>query len=349
MMKKILIALFVAISTIIPGYSQLTTYDEEGGLSLFRTECYSYALPKLQRAAKAGSLPALDALGQMYQNGWGVDQNTTIMMNMYNKAIAGNYVPSMLHLAEYYRGRNEKAKSISLLEKAEKLGSVEACIALYKIYQESNDPKGIEYLKRCISLGDYEALNELGLIYMSKEDYVNARITYMEARDRKVLDNDSKRYLAEIYAYGLGTEKNLDLAYNLMNELKKADEYYNEELYKEIEKEVNKVIAPKYPGGGEALYSFIRKNAKKPYIAIPSAGNGNVIVEFTITPTGNVTNLQYKKRVNVKVDEEVMRITKLLKGWIPATKGGKQVSTVAQLSMSFFPSYNAKVKYLYVK
>jgi len=353
MVKKIIIALFTVIFSILPGYSQMSKYDEEGGLSLFRTKSYTYALPILKRAAKAGSLPALDALGQMYQNGWGVEPNTTNMMNMYSKAIARNYVPSMLHLAEYYLNRNEKAKAINLLEKADNLGSVEACCGLSKIYEESDKPKALEYFYKCckrrISLGDYKALNELGLYYMAKEDYVNARITFMEARDRKVLDNDSKRYLAEIFALGLGTEKSLDLAYALMNELKNDNEYYDEELYKEIDKEVNKIVVPKYPGGSEALYSFIRKNAKKPNIAIPSAGNGNAIVEFTITPTGNVTNLQYKKRVIVRVDEEVMRIARLLNGWTPATKGGKPVNIVAQLSMSFYPAYNAEIKFLRVK
>lgn len=348
-MKKILISLVAIIAFILPGYSQSNSYDEETGLRLFKYESYSGALPYLQRAAKAGSLPALDALGQMYQKGLGVDKNTTNMMNMYSKAIARDYTPSMMNLAAYYANNGQMAKAIELCEKAAELGSLDACVFLSQYYFVSETDKALGYYQKRVSLGDLKALNDIGDWYYTIEDYPKALQIFMEARDKKVLNNENKDKLAKIFAYGWGTEKSLDMAYALLNELKKDKAPYDEELYASIDKEVNKIVAPKYPGGGEALYSFLRKNAKKPYIAIPSAGYGNVIVEFTITPTGKVTNAQYKKRVNVKVDEEVMRLVNMLGGWTPATKGGKNVSTVAQLSMTLFPSYSAEVKYFRVK
>lgn len=349
MTKKLFTSIIVLILTVFSGYSQLSNYDEQNGLSLFNSKLYSDALPFLQRSAKAGSLPALDALGQMYQNGWGVEKNVTNMMNMYSKAVARNYTPSMINLAFYYANNSNVAKGIELLEKATDLGSLEACMYLYSYYQVRDLDKAIEYCRKRISLGDQSALNDLGDWYYAMDDYGNARLNYMEARDKRVLNNDSKARLAEIYAYGRGVTKSLDLAYALLNELKKDKAPYDETLYAEIDKEVNKVVAPQYPGGGQALYAFLRKNVRKPSIAIPSAGYGNVVVEFTISPLGKVTNAQYKKRVNVRVDEEVMRLVNLLGGWTPATKGGKNVSTVAQLSMTLFPSYSAEVKYLRVK
>lgn len=335
--------------SIQSGYSQLSKYDEDSGLSLFKTRCYSDALPYLQRAAKSGSLQALDALGQMYQNGWGVERNTTNMMNMYSKAIARDYTPSMIHLAKYYSENNNVSKSVELCEKASDLGSLEACVFLYNYYQVRDADKAIGCLKKIISLGDFKTLNELGKWYYGLKDYPNACLAFMEARDKRVLDNESKERLAEIFAYGLGTDKSLDMAYALLSELKDDKAPYDEELYARIDEEVNRIVIPEYPGGTQALYSFLRKNAKKPNIAIPSAGNGNVIVEFTIDQRGNVTNAQYKKRVLTRVDEEVMRLVNLLGRWTPATKGGKPVSTVAQLSMSFFPAYNAQVKILRIK
>lgn len=351
-MKKILISLVAIIAFILPGYPQSNSYDEETGLRLFKYESYSGALPYLQRAAKAGSLQALDALGQMYQNGWGVEKNTTNMMNMYSKAIARDYTPSMMNLASYYANNGQEAKCIELYEKAANLNSMEACCILYGVFEDSDPMKAVEYLKKGISLGNTYALNVLGDFYYKDgkyKDLVNARIAYMEARDKRVLNNESKANLAKIFAYGWGTEISLDMAYALLNELKKDKAPYDEELYASIDKKVNEIIPPIYPGGREALYSFLRKNAKKPSIAIPSAGYGNVIVEFTITPTGKVTNAQYKKRVNVRVDEEVMRLVNLLSGWSKATKGGKPVSTDVQLSMSLFPSFSAELKYLRVK
>lgn len=94
----------------------------------------------------------------------------------------------------------------------------------------------------------------------------------------------------------------------------------------------------------DALYAFLKKNVKEPYIAIQSAGYGTASVEFTVTPQGRVTNARYVRRCNVRVDEEVMRLTNLLSGWTPATKGGKPCSATLKLSMSLFPSYSADIK-----
>ena len=95
-MKRIL-SILLCLTCLSFAFAQ--NYDETVGVRYFNEEQYSQALPFLQRAAKAGSLKALDCLGQMYGNGWGVEKNKTIMRNMYNRAIQANYAPSMYNMA----------------------------------------------------------------------------------------------------------------------------------------------------------------------------------------------------------------------------------------------------------
>ena len=56
------------------------------------------------------------------------------------------------------------------------------------------------------------------------------------------------------------------------------------------------VTAPKYPGGTNALYAFLRENMHKPQIAIETAGYGTTTVEFIVTRDGTVTGANYKRQ-----------------------------------------------------
>jgi len=107
--------------------------------------------------------------------------------------------------------------------------------------------------------------------------------------------------------------------------------------------------APQYPGGKEALFAFLEKNMKEPYIAIKSAGYGTTTVEFTLDGSGNITNPYFVRRCNVRVDDEVMRLVKLMGSWKPATKDGYPCSAVMQFSMSIFPSFRAGYKVIRYK
>ena len=108
------------------------------------------------------------------------------------------------------------------------------------------------------------------------------------------------------------------------------------------------VTAPKYPGGTNALYAFLRENMHKPQIAIETAGYGTTTVEFIVTRDGTVTGANYKRRCVERVDKEVLRLVNLLKGWTPATKGGQPCNAVVQISMSIFPSFKASAQFVRV-
>jgi|GEM_PF-1621936 hypothetical protein len=107
--------------------------------------------------------------------------------------------------------------------------------------------------------------------------------------------------------------------------------------------------APSYPGGRQKLQEFLKNNMQKPHIAIESAGYGTTTVEFTITPSGTISNPNYTRRCNERVDKEVMRLVNIMPSWKPATKDGTPCTATVQLSMSIFPSFNASYKITRIK
>jgi len=85
-------------------------------------------------------------------------------------------------------------------------------------------------------------------------------------------------------------------------------------------------IPAQFPGGEKALMKFFDKNLKIPSDA-ESVIPHKVFCEFTIDTLGNITNVQITKSSNVEaVDNEVMRVVKLMPQWTPAQHNGKNVN-----------------------
>ncbi len=137
-MKRTIVILLLLIAVLnvrADYYTARNQYNEEVGLEYFERGNYDMALPMLQQAAKSGSLPALNALGQMYENGLGVTADKTIMMNMYTKAVAGGHVPAIINLASYYYKNGNTPKAIELWEKGVKLGDPFCMMKMGRCYE----------------------------------------------------------------------------------------------------------------------------------------------------------------------------------------------------------------------
>ena len=71
---------------------------------------------------------------------------------------------------------------------------------------------------------------------------------------------------------------------------------------------------PTYPKGSEKMEAFLRKHLWGVRDHSPS---GLVVVSFDIDSEGNHSNYKLVKGLHPKVDEEVMRVIKLMPRWIP--------------------------------
>ncbi len=100
-MKKLLIALQLLLVTMMC-FAQ-SNPDTESGIRFYKAKNYKDALPYFQRAAKAGDPVAMDFLGYMYENGYGVPVNGTIAMNLYRKGEAKGHTPCIVGIGRLYR------------------------------------------------------------------------------------------------------------------------------------------------------------------------------------------------------------------------------------------------------
>ena len=80
---------------------------------------------------------------------------------------------------------------------------------------------------------------------------------------------------------------------------------------------------PKYPGGHAAMERFFVANLRYP--DGEEGINGKIIIQFAVDTFGNVINIKISKGICHELDQEAIRLIRLLKGWTPATLNGRKI------------------------
>jgi len=79
---------------------------------------------------------------------------------------------------------------------------------------------------------------------------------------------------------------------------------------------------PKYTGGNEAMFRQLAKNTTYPQKAAQEGIEGTVLVSAHIDTDGTLTTAEVYKSVHPLLDEEALRVVRLLKKWEPAYVSG---------------------------
>lgn len=154
-------------------------------VAAYETQKYDRALEEFTYLSDEGDATALYYLGQMYLNGYGVEQ--------------------------------DKNKATEYLQKADALGNLDATATLAKIVYfddtiENNREIGLDYLKKSAYAGSADALYELGEIY-AKGDGVEKEYTYAFGYYLMAAMKGDKRAqhkLAFAYLKGRGTTQDFE-------------------------------------------------------------------------------------------------------------------------------------------
>lgn len=103
---------------------------------------------------------------------------------------------------------------------------------------------------------------------------------------------------------------------------------------------------PEFPGGAEALKTFVYSSMKYPKIALESGIEGQVYVKFVVDKTGSITNAKISRGVDPSLDKEAKRIVESMPKWKPGLQNGEAVYVAYDLPISFtFPAdYHPKSK-----
>lgn len=82
---------------------------------------------------------------------------------------------------------------------------------------------------------------------------------------------------------------------------------------------------PKYPGGDAALLKFIAETVEYPVEAYQKKLNGVVYISYIVDVDGSIKDVQIAKGSHKTLNEEAVRVVKLLKGYKPGIQDGKPV------------------------
>ena len=102
-------------------------------------------------------------------------------------------------------------------------------------------------------------------------------------------------------------------------------EYVEEEDAKEAEVFVIVEEDPAFPGGEEALQKFFADNIVYPRVAREIGAEGRVMVNFVVEPDGRITNVKVVRGRIQALDDEAVRVTKMMPPWKPGKQRGKAV------------------------
>ena len=94
-------------------------------------------------------------------------------------------------------------------------------------------------------------------------------------------------------------------------------------------------VMPQFPGGEGELFKFLRNNVKYPRNARENGISGKVYVSYIIDKDGGLRDIKIMKGVSQDLDEEAMRVIKLMPKWIPGIQDGIPVQVQYNMPINF--------------
>ncbi|HBG70155.1 MAG TPA: hypothetical protein DDX57_05145 [Bacteroidales bacterium] len=105
--------------------------------------------------------------------------------------------------------------------------------------------------------------------------------------------------------------------------------HFSEDIYTITETQ------PEFPGGVDALMTFLKNNIKYPLAARNNEIQGTVYITYIIEPDGELSNIKVLKGIGGGCDEEAIRVISLMPAWKPGTQRGKPVRAYFNLPIQF--------------
>lgn len=95
------------------------------------------------------------------------------------------------------------------------------------------------------------------------------------------------------------------------------------------------VVAPQYPGGDEAMNTFINTTMIYPAAAKANGIEGVVDVAFTVKSDGSIGSIKIVRMIDPDLEQEAIRIIKNMPKWLPAKDNGTPVDAPVNVKINF--------------
>ncbi|MBQ2488327.1 MAG: TonB family protein [Bacteroidales bacterium] len=112
-----------------------------------------------------------------------------------------------------------------------------------------------------------------------------------------------------------------------LDEKEKEKEEGSDLIYTIVEEE------PSFPGGDDAMFKFLAENLKWP--CYEKHVEGTVIIEFVVEKDGSLSNIKVIRSVEPCLDQEAVRVIKLMPKWKPGRERGRVLRTLFRVPVTF--------------
>lgn len=351
--------------------------DAETGISLFRSENYTAALPHLQRAAKAGNIQVLSYLGYMYEKGLGTTKNYTSAFNMYKRGADNGEAECIYRLGRLYANgmgvTANQAKAFTLFKQSADLNFAYAANQTSYCYRigtgtDKNLSEAIRYAKKACDLGDTSPCEWLGFLYYNGEEITQdyAKALYYWTRPKTDYSQPTRFITALMLYMGQGTSQSvvsypcaykqrfhkngvdgktyiaeaLTIVDQLVKEGYEDARQYQVEWkaeYDEMVTAANKVEAPKFT---QEIAKFVHAYNVPREMAYCG---GRAQYRAVIRSNGQVDNIRTLVcSVAAKADFDQTFLSRLPR-FIPGTKGGSPVDMEVTFWVDWVPKRNLQM------
>ena len=92
---------------------------------------------------------------------------------------------------------------------------------------------------------------------------------------------------------------------------------------------------PTFPGGEASLYKFLGNKLNYPSEALDRNVSGKVYITFTVDPEGRLHDPQILKGLGSGLDEEALRLVRLMPWWNPGKINTQAVWVTMTMSIVF--------------
>ena len=92
---------------------------------------------------------------------------------------------------------------------------------------------------------------------------------------------------------------------------------------------------PEFPGGDAARMKFLSDNVVYPRAAKEANLEGRVVVGFVVEPDGSISNVKILRGKAPSLDDEAIRVAKMMPKWKPGKQRGKAVRVQYQMPITF--------------
>ena len=98
---------------------------------------------------------------------------------------------------------------------------------------------------------------------------------------------------------------------------------------------IDETCPPQFPGGDAALINFLNANINYPPKAAQERIEGKVIVQFMVKKTGKIDKVKVLRSVRKDLDDEAVRVIKMMPNFIPGKQNGEAVDMPYTIPVSF--------------